>query len=106
MDGRGLDASDRRLLHLLQHGYGGGPVGLDTLAAGLGEDPATLAQTVMAANAPMLLQRSMVDGYPAQGVMSAGQVAALIGSLASCEEVIHGIVTQACERRASLNALI
>jgi Holliday junction DNA helicase RuvB len=26
VDGRGLDASDRRLLHLLQHGYGGGPV--------------------------------------------------------------------------------
>ena len=72
----------------------------------LREDPATLAQTVMAANAPMLLQRSMVDGYPAEGVMSAGQVAALIGSLTSCEEVIHGIVAQACERRASLNALI
>ncbi len=62
---------------------------------GLREDPASAAQTVMAANAPMLLQRSMVEGNPAEGVMSAGQVAALIGQLDSCEDVIHGIVAQA-----------
>ncbi|MEX1316495.1 MAG: Holliday junction branch migration DNA helicase RuvB, partial [Synechococcaceae cyanobacterium] len=41
VDGRGLDAHDRRLLSLMLEGYGGGPVGLETLAAGLGEDPAT-----------------------------------------------------------------
>ncbi len=69
----------------------------------LREDPASVAQTVMAANAPMLLQRSMVDGKPAEGVMSAGQVAALIGRLDSCEQVIHGIVTQAQERLATLS---
>ena len=69
----------------------------------LREDPASVAQTVMAANAPMLLQRSMVDGKPAEGVMSAGQVAALIGRLDSCEQVIHGIVTQAQERLAALS---
>ena len=46
VDGRGLDASDRRLLQLLHEGYGGGPVGLETLAAGLGEDPATLEGVV------------------------------------------------------------
>ena len=72
----------------------------------LREGPATLAQTVMAANAPILLQRSMVDGHPAQGVMSAGQVAALINGLSSCEEVISSIVAQACQRRTELNALI
>ncbi|MGH6627367.1 MAG: NAD(P)H-dependent flavin oxidoreductase [Burkholderiaceae bacterium] len=71
----------------------------------LREDPSTIAQTVMAANAPMLLQRSMVDGRPAEGVMSAGQVAALIGSLDSCQEVIEGIVTQAIERRTALAAM-
>jgi len=72
----------------------------------LREDPSSVAQTVMAANAPMLLQRSMVEGKPAEGVMSAGQVAALIGRLDSCEEVIHGIVQQALDRRAALNALV
>jgi NAD(P)H-dependent flavin oxidoreductase YrpB (nitropropane dioxygenase family) len=69
------------------------------------EDPATVAQTVMAANAPMLLQRSMVDGNPVEGVMSSGQVAALIGELHSCEEVIQGIVAQARERLAALATL-
>ena len=63
----------------------------------LREDSSSLAQTVMAANAPMLLQRSMVQGDPAGGVMSAGQVAALIGKLDSCETVISGIVQQALE---------
>jgi hypothetical protein len=58
---------------------------------------------VMAANAPMLLQRAMVDGRPAEGVMSAGQVAALIGRLDSCETVIAGIVAQALERHNALS---
>lgn len=65
-------------------------------------DAASVAQTVMAANAPMLLQRAMVEGRPAEGVMSAGQVAALIGDLQSCREVIDGIVAQACARRDAL----
>ena len=69
------------------------------------EDSSSVAQTVMAANAPMLLQRSMVDGNPAEGVMSAGQVAALIGKLDSCEDVINGIMSQAMTRRAALNEL-
>lgn len=70
----------------------------------LREDPASVAQTVMAANAPMLLQRSMVEGKPAEGVMSAGQVAALIGRLDSCQEVIQGIVQQAQQRYSALCA--
>ncbi len=71
----------------------------------LRDDAGSVAQTVMAANAPMLLQRAMVEGRPADGVMSAGQVAALIGELASCREVIDGIVAQALQRRAALAAL-
>lgn len=71
----------------------------------LREDSSSVAQTVMAANAPMLLQRSMVDGQPDEGVMSAGQVAALIGRLDSCEEVIGAIVRQAMERGRFLHRL-
>jgi Holliday junction DNA helicase RuvB len=52
VDARGLDASDRRLLTLLLEGHGGGPVGLETLAAALGEDPTTLETVVE----PFLLQ--------------------------------------------------
>ncbi|MBV6423972.1 MAG: Nitronate monooxygenase [Steroidobacteraceae bacterium] len=72
---------------------------------GLREDAGGVAQTLMAANAPMLLQRSMIEGKPAEGVMAAGQVAALIDRLASCEEIIDGIITQARERRAALAAM-
>jgi nitronate monooxygenase len=77
---------------------------LRVLWQGLREDASSAAQTVMAASAPMLLQRSMVDGAPAQGVMSSGQVAALIGELQSCEQVIAGIMAQAQARRAALFA--
>ena len=47
----------------------------------------------------------MVDGNPVEGVMSSGQVAALIGELHSCEEVIQGIVAQARERLAAMATL-
>jgi len=60
VDARGLDASDRRLLRLLLEGYGGGPVGLDTLAAGLGEDPVTLEGVVE----PYLLQLGFLQRTP------------------------------------------
>ncbi|QEE23371.1 MAG: nitronate monooxygenase [Rhodanobacter sp.] len=79
---------------------------LKVLWQGMREDAGGLAQTVMAANAPMLLQRSMVEGHPAEGVMSAGQVAALIGRLESCEEVIAGIVAQATDRLRELAATL
>ena len=60
VDGRGLDASDRRLLTLVLEGYGGGPVGLDTLAAGLGEDATTLESVVE----PYLLQLGFLQRTP------------------------------------------
>lgn len=76
---------------------------LGVLWQSLREDAGSVAQTVMAANAPMLLQRAMVEGRPADGVMSSGQVAALIDRLESCREVIDGIVAQA---RVSRDALL
>ena len=78
---------------------------LGVLLTALREDPATVAQTVMAANAPLLLQRSMVEGKPAEGVMSSGQVAAVIGKLVSAHDVVAGIVAQAQERIAALERL-
>lgn len=69
----------------------------------LREDAGSVAQTVMAANAPVLLQRAMVQGKPAEGVMSSGQVAAVIGELQSCREVIDGIVEQAEARLRALS---
>jgi len=42
IDERGLDATDRRLMLNMIQMFGGGPVGLDTLAACTGEDPLTI----------------------------------------------------------------
>ena len=46
VDQRGLDATDRSYLGLLVNQYQGGPVGLETLAAALGEDSPTLETVV------------------------------------------------------------
>jgi len=42
IDALGLDALDRRMLAVIAETYGGGPVGLDTLAAALGEEAVTI----------------------------------------------------------------
>ena len=60
VDKRGLDATDRKVLQLLVDGYGGGPVGLDTLSAALGEDSATLESVIE----PFLLQIGFLQRTP------------------------------------------
>jgi Holliday junction DNA helicase RuvB len=42
VDAHGLDATDRELLHAIAFKFGGGPVGLSTLAVALGEEPDTI----------------------------------------------------------------
>ncbi len=70
VDSRGLDDSDRRLLELLINVHGGGPVGLETLAAALGEDPVTLESVVE----PFLLQMGFLQRTPrGRVVTSAGR---------------------------------
>ncbi|MFV3328634.1 NAD(P)H-dependent flavin oxidoreductase [Pseudomonas sp. NY15372] len=60
------------------------------------------AQSLMAANAPMVIQKAMVEGRPAEGVLPAGQVAAGIDSLPSCAELIAQIVQDAEQRLGAL----
>jgi NAD(P)H-dependent flavin oxidoreductase YrpB (nitropropane dioxygenase family) len=62
------------------------------------------SQAIMSANAPMIIQRAMVDGEPADGVLPSGQVAGVIDQLLSCEDLINSIVEEA-EQRLSLLAL-
>jgi NAD(P)H-dependent flavin oxidoreductase YrpB (nitropropane dioxygenase family) len=62
----------------------------------------TLGQTLMAALAPVLIQRSVVEGRPAEGVLPSGQVAGLITDLPTCQELINRIVNEAEERLAVL----
>ncbi|MBF8732730.1 MULTISPECIES: NAD(P)H-dependent flavin oxidoreductase [Pseudomonas] len=62
----------------------------------------TAAQSLMAANAPMVIQKAMVEGLPAEGVLPAGQVAAGIDSLPGCAELIEQIVQDAEQRLGAL----
>jgi Holliday junction DNA helicase RuvB len=44
VDEQGLDRLDRAVLHALIHRFGGGPVGLSTLAIAVGEEPETVEE--------------------------------------------------------------
>ena len=68
------------------------------------EDDMTLAQAVMSGNAPMIIQKAMVEGEPASGVLPSGQVAGVIDDLPDCAELVDGIVAEA-EQRLALLAL-
>ncbi|MBP8924576.1 MAG: nitronate monooxygenase [Pseudomonadales bacterium] len=61
------------------------------------DDGLTLSQAIMSANAPMIIQRAMVDGQPEQGVLPSGQVAGVISDLPGCAELIARIVAEAEE---------
>jgi NAD(P)H-dependent flavin oxidoreductase YrpB (nitropropane dioxygenase family) len=53
------------------------------------------SQVLMAANTPMMLRASMVDGRIDLGTLASGQVAGVIGDLPSCAELVEAIMTQA-----------
>ena len=55
----------------------------------------TAAQAIMSANAPMIIQKAMVDGQPSQGVLPSGQVAGVINELLTCESLITSIAAEA-----------
>ncbi|MBV2235623.1 MAG: nitronate monooxygenase, partial [Sterolibacterium sp.] len=67
------------------------------------KDGSSISETIMSANAPVVIQRAMVEGVPDEGLMPSGQVAAMIKQLESCEEVITGIVNQASARLESFS---
>ncbi len=52
-------------------------------------------QVVMAANTPMMLRASMVDGRLDLGTLASGQVAGVIDDLPSCAELVQRIVAEA-----------
>ncbi|HME49190.1 (3aS,4S,5R,7aS)-5-hydroxy-7a-methyl-1-oxo-octahydro-1H-indene-4-carboxyl-CoA dehydrogenase [Mycobacterium sp.] len=77
----------------------------DGLAMRHGKD-LTWSQVLMAANTPMLLRASMVDGNTEAGVMASGQVAGIISDLPSCVELIESIVGDAIKHLQAASALV
>lgn len=68
------------------------------------DDDMTAAQAIMSANAPMIIQKAMVEGQPADGVLPSGQVAGVIDELLTCEQLINSIVAEAETRLGQLAA--
>jgi NAD(P)H-dependent flavin oxidoreductase YrpB (nitropropane dioxygenase family) len=62
----------------------------------------SLAQAMMAASAPMLIQKAVVDGKPDEGLMATGIVGGRIADLPTCQQLVDSIITEA---RARLTAL-
>lgn len=60
VDKLGLDSSDRRVLFAMIEKFGGGPVGLDTLAASTGEEDITIEDVIE----PFLLQLGFISRTP------------------------------------------
>ena len=60
VDKYGLDQSDRNILFTIMEKFGGGPVGLDTLAAALGEDSGTLEDVYE----PYLIKNGFIQRTP------------------------------------------
>ncbi|WP_127849420.1 Holliday junction branch migration DNA helicase RuvB [Lacticaseibacillus hulanensis] len=60
VDNRGLDTIDRKILRLMIDQYNGGPVGLSTIAANIGEETATIEEVYE----PYLLQIGFIQRTP------------------------------------------
>ncbi|HVW94000.1 MAG TPA: Holliday junction branch migration DNA helicase RuvB [Devosia sp.] len=67
VDARGLDQLDRRYLNTIAGHYGGGPVGIDTLAAALSEPRDALEEIVE----PYLIQQGFIQRTPRGRLLTA-----------------------------------
>jgi len=81
VDGEGLERIDRELLAAIVHKFGGGPVGLSTLAVTLGEEPDTIEDVYE----PYLLQLGLLQRTPRGRVVTRLGLAHL-GGVAEVEE--------------------
>lgn len=60
VDKIGLDGMDRKILDLIQYKFAGGPVGIDTLSAALGEESDTIEEVYE----PYLIQEGLLQKTP------------------------------------------
>jgi Holliday junction DNA helicase RuvB len=68
IDGRGLDTMDRRYLACIAENYGGGPVGVETLAAALSEQRDVIEDVIE----PYLMQLGLLMRTPRGRLLSEG----------------------------------
>ena len=73
VDPLGFDLMDRKLLEAIVHRFGGGPVGLDNLAAAIGEERDTIEDVIE----PYLIQHGYIQRTPRGRIASAATYAHL-----------------------------
>ena len=66
VDAAGLDAMDRRYLNMVALNYGGGPVGIETIAAGLSEPRDAIEEIIE----PFLIQKGFIQRTPRGRVLT------------------------------------
>ena len=66
VDHSGLDSADRRYLRYIAEHYAGGPVGIETIAAGLSEQRDAIEETIE----PFLLQQGFIQRTPRGRMLS------------------------------------
>ncbi|OKK19140.1 2-nitropropane dioxygenase [Streptomyces sp. CB00455] len=76
----------------------------DGLAMKHGKD-LSWSQVLLAANTPVLLKASMVQGRTDLGVMASGQVAGVIEDLPSCAELVSRVMAEARQTLEALQSL-
>jgi NAD(P)H-dependent flavin oxidoreductase YrpB (nitropropane dioxygenase family) len=62
----------------------------------------SLPQAMMAASAPMLIQKAVVDGMPDEGLMATGIVGGRLTDLPTCQQLVDSIMAEAQARIAAL----
>jgi Holliday junction DNA helicase RuvB len=67
VDALGLDALDRRYLSMIARNFGGGPVGIETIAAGLSEPRDAIEDIIE----PYLIQQGFIQRTPRGRVLTA-----------------------------------
>ena len=63
----------------------------------------SLQQAMMAASAPHLIQKAVVEGKPDEGVMATGVVGGRITEIPKCHDVVESIVAEARARLAAIS---
>ncbi|MDO5015888.1 MAG: Holliday junction branch migration DNA helicase RuvB [Eubacteriales bacterium] len=96
IDELGLDATDLSLLRVIAEAFGGGPVGLDTLAATTGEDAGTIEDVYE----PYLMQLGFLAKTPRGRILTPGAYEHLGINLPQAEKPVPAKTETAAENDA------
>ena len=87
VDPRGFDVMDRKLLEAVVHRFDGGPVGVDNIAASIGEDAGTIEDVIE----PYLIQQGFLQRTP-RGRIATAQAFRHVGLTPPGDDTQGGLI--------------